>query len=172
MTSNHQDPHRSRLILTALEKGRERFNNDPEKRRKRLDQFCSMLRSVGKGRAIPEPQRMLSHALGIPSGWNEYTVPTGRVKSRMKSVPNYYSLDIAHPPTKTCIEVDGPLHQYEERKRLDDKKDQALELLGWKVIRVTNQEVMTDLESVVKIVRQVIGERCASLELVSLLQAS
>jgi very-short-patch-repair endonuclease len=47
-----------------------------------------------------------------------------------------------------AIEVDGPVH--DEQVEYDAARTQALEELGYRVIRFRNEEVLTDLDSVLR----------------------
>lgn len=143
-----------------------RLNQDPEFRRKAIEatkerhrQNPSFLKRGGKPK-ITEPQQALCEALGFPAEWMEYTVSTGPVKKTLeatgeatgedllKSLPHYYALDIAHPPTKTAIEVDGNTHRSKKWKWIDARKERVLNALGWSVLRFWNEEVTEELDRV------------------------
>ena len=48
-----------------------------------------------------------------------------------------YKLDFAWPHKKLCIEIDGSQHERNEKqKESDRRKDQKLQLNGWKVLRI------------------------------------
>lgn len=99
----------------------------------------------GNGKALPEPQRRLACALG----WmTEFSVPTRPAKSQFQKIPNCYKVDIAHPGLKIAIEVDGRSHQATIGKRRDALKTEVLLLLGWSVLRFTNERVMSELSTV------------------------
>jgi len=93
----------------------------------------------GNGRLLPLPQLALLHALG--EGWRaELAVITG-AGHRNGVYPNCYKLDIGNEETKIGIELDGGTHC---GKRLleDQKKDDLLKSLGWKVLRITNERAL------------------------------
>lgn len=97
----------------------------------------------GNGQEMPVPQRVLLSALG--KGWyGEHIVCTKRI---IDKIPFNYKIDIANPKKKIAIEVDGYSHNLLKRKEQDNKKDKCLKLLGWKVIRFKNKEVMLYLDA-------------------------
>ena len=96
-------------------------------------------RRGGNGAGMTQPQRLLSEAL--PDLSPEYPVTVGR--GRHAGYPTAYKVDLAHPPTKLAVEVDGHSH-YGKRKVLDAKKDGLLTELGWTVLRFSNAEVTAD----------------------------
>lgn len=51
---------------------------------------------------------------------------------------------------KLVIEIDGEIHNSEERKEYDINKEAELDRFGIKVIRFTNKEVENDIEKVRK----------------------
>lgn len=99
----------------------------------------------GNGRPLPRAQRILFAALG--EGWKvEYPIPTK--KSRNSGFPTNYKADIALPEKKVWIEIDGWVHELEETKKKDRKKEQLLQELGWKGLRFWNHEVENNLPNV------------------------
>lgn len=94
----------------------------------------------GNGKVSPF-EEALFRRLGKP--WVlSYAVTTGKAKG----FPNHLKIDLANPKDKIAIELDGHSHQAFERKDQDKRKDDFLTSLGWRVIRMTNQEAirMTD----------------------------
>ena len=80
----------------------------------------------------------------------EFSIRTAPVRHMFESLPNSYSVDIAHPQTLTAIEVDGSSHRTRKWKFLDRRKESVLSALGWSVLRFWNEEVLTDLDRVVR----------------------
>jgi hypothetical protein len=104
----------------------------------------------GNGQPTPVPQQLLADALG----WEvEFAVGTGK-GARSLGFPSNYKLDIACPTLMVGIEVDGISHQYSAVKEKDVKKQRFLETRGWRVLHVTNVEVLKDLETTVMKVLQ------------------
>lgn len=104
----------------------------------------------GNGQAMPVPQRILLAALG--EGWYaEHAVPTKEPKIN-KKYPTCYKIDIANPKLMIGIEVDGGSHCTLERQKQDLKKELLLKSLGWDVLRFKNEEVMSNILNVLKII--------------------
>jgi very-short-patch-repair endonuclease len=57
-------------------------------------------------------------------------------------------VDLAYPDQRLAIEVDGPCHREWKRKEDDEFRDLSLHKAGWGGVRVTNDEINADLESV------------------------
>ena len=94
----------------------------------------------GNGQLLPLPQLALLHALG--EGWvAEHPIPT-KMGHRNGIYPNAYKVDIANPKIKLAIELDGGSHGTLERKAQDQKKVECLVRLGWRVLRISNEEAL------------------------------
>jgi len=70
----------------------------------------------------------------------------------------FYRLDLAIISKMVNIEVDGWSHNGSKAKEYDKARDNALCQLGWKVIRVRNEEIDKDLDSVVQHVIEMIKD--------------
>ena len=84
----------------------------------------------------------------------EYAIPTKLVKHKFKSLPTCYKVDIADPARRLAIEIDGPSHNTKKWKFLDKRKTEVLNALGWSVLRFSNQRVDSDLEAVLREIRE------------------
>lgn len=113
----------------------------------------------GNGHPMPMPQRILLEVLGYPENYAEQVIPTGALKKRMDGVPRFYRVDILHPESKVVIEVDGNSHKYTEER--DQTRDKTLELLGYRVLRVANRQVLSELDKVVSHINRVVASRAA-----------
>ena len=102
----------------------------------------------GNGRPLPVPQKMLADALGWPT---EVAIPTKA--RRHTGLPTCYKIDIADRSLQIAIEVDGNTHNSPSRRAEDQRKEQFLRGLGWRVFRFTNAEVMEHLADCVQAVR-------------------
>ena len=69
-----------------------------------------------------------------------------------------YIVDFFCPKAKLVVEVDGGQHFSEEAAEYDRVRDEYLRSLGLTVLRFTNAEVMTRLDSVVESVLQNLNE--------------
>jgi len=91
----------------------------------------------GNGHGLTVPQKILMDALG--ENWiAEYALSLGK---KTPGYPTCYKVDLANPGLKVAIEVDGASHH--SRKAQDEKKDQKLASLGWKVLRFWNKEILS-----------------------------
>lgn len=97
----------------------------------------------GNGRPIPIPQKKLADALGWQTEFAVY-IP----KSKWVCL----KIDIANPSLMIGIEVDGGSHCSLARQKQDAEKMQALQSLGWTILRFSNKQVMADLERCVQTV--------------------
>ena len=66
-------------------------------------------------------------------------------------------MDFVSLKNRLVIEVDGEYHQIPEQQLADQYRTDYLQNKGYRVIRFTNQQVMTDIESVMsKIIKSLI----------------
>ncbi|MDP3940273.1 MAG: DUF559 domain-containing protein [Deltaproteobacteria bacterium] len=101
----------------------------------------------GNGKGPTLPQRVLFELLG--GGWYmEYAVSLG---SRRRGYPTCYKVDLGNPSLMLAVEVDGFTHG--SRRDQDMKKDTRLMELGWRVLRFSNQEVLSSAHLVVDRIR-------------------
>jgi very-short-patch-repair endonuclease len=80
------------------------------------------------------------------------------VKFRRQRPAGWYILDFYCPEKKLVIEVDGAHHYTTEGLEYDTRRTAYLESCGLKVIRFSNQDVMTGLEGVVENILAVLAE--------------
>lgn len=88
-----------------------------------------------------------------PGGFyhNLRLAPMGAVKGKI-----YYLLDFADPVRKLNIEVDGPEHFVEDKLEADKVRDEWLTSQGWTILRVTNEEVLSSIDSVKEKIRSLV----------------
>lgn len=55
-----------------------------------------------------------------------------------------YRLDFALPTLKLAIEVDDPSHTAKAKRAKDKERTKRLLAKGWRVVRCTNKEALTD----------------------------
>ena len=55
-----------------------------------------------------------------------------------------YVVDFACLPLRLVIEIDGGIHQREDVMLDDHLRQQAIEALGWTVIRFTNEQALSE----------------------------
>lgn len=93
----------------------------------------------GNGRGPTRYEKLLQERLG--DGWIfNYPVscPSG---FRDLGYPPAYKIDLAFPEKMIAVEVDGKSHDF--RQEEDKKKDDLLTEMGWTVIRIKNEEVLS-----------------------------
>ncbi|HYD26076.1 endonuclease domain-containing protein [Brevundimonas sp.] len=64
-----------------------------------------------------------------------------------------YFVDFACLSLKLVIELDGKVHDDDDQQLNDYHRQQAIESLGWSVLRFTNDQVMVSLPTVLDAVR-------------------
>lgn len=70
-----------------------------------------------------------------------------------------YILDFYSPTYRLAVEIDGPYHLDEEQQKRDAKRTAELESLGIRVIRFTNDEVLSTIQSVLARIREAVEAR-------------
>jgi Protein of unknown function (DUF559) len=91
----------------------------------------------GNGTGPSRHESLLLERLG--DGWvSQFVVLT---VGRKNGLPNHYKIGVADPEAMIAVEVDGSSHAH--RKEQDERKDAFLQSLGWKVVRLTNREVLS-----------------------------
>lgn len=103
-------------------------------------------RATAMRRAPSEPERLLWSAL---SGARQ-----GMAFRRQAVLLGRYIVDFVAPAAKLVIEVDGRHH--ERQRRADARRDRALEIAGYTVLRFTADEVLHELDAVLRRVRAVV----------------
>lgn len=146
----------NRKYASARMKQNNPMRNPATKRRMqttlRARQWKPQIRG-GNGTGYTVSQRLLALALG----WQmEYPVYTGKLKE--DGYPVVYKIDIADPVLKVAIEVDGASHNTVKGKQADERKTAFLVGLGWKVLRFSNRQVMSDLDACVQTVLSTISK--------------
>jgi len=134
-----------------------KLNSDPVFRDK-LDAMSksrkgqSWLGKKGGNGFLTTPQILLSLAIGWPV---EVAIETAPVKGCFESLPTCYKVDLGLPAMKIAVEVDGSSHRTKKWRFLDARKTEVLEALGWRVLRFTNEEVLTNLGSITSKLRAI-----------------
>jgi len=76
-----------------------------------------------------------------------------------------YIVDFYSPELRLVIEVDGDSHETKEAISNDVNRQKDIEVLGIKVIRFTNDEVLKNMEGVLGVIRDAIKPRNLPLPL-------
>lgn len=74
-------------------------------------------------------------------------------------IPDFVCLD-----AKLIIEVDGAYHNDEEQKNYDAARTQWLQEYNYTLLRFTNEEVMSDIDAVVKKIKESLSENVKQLK--------
>jgi very-short-patch-repair endonuclease len=77
-------------------------------------------------------------------------------KFRRQHAVSQFIVDFYCHELQLLIEVDGEIHNVPENKEYDENRTVALENLGLRVIRFTNQEIKNDIEGVLKEIQKAI----------------
>lgn len=104
----------------------------------------------GNGKPLTVPQRLLAERTGMVT---ELPIRTKAIRHLMENLARHYKADLADPARMLVVEVDGDTHNSPKARTKDAKKDTALSLLGWSVLRFSNREVMENTDSVVEAIR-------------------
>ena len=75
-----------------------------------------------------------------------------RWKFRRQHPIDRYIVDFVSLDGKVIVEVDGGTHSTDEERSRDDRRTEALERLGFHVVRVTNTDVYKNLDGVLETV--------------------
>jgi very-short-patch-repair endonuclease len=74
-----------------------------------------------------------------------------------------YIADFVCLSVKLIVELDGESHDFTERQKADQHRDAFFESEGFHILRFTNEQVMSNLEGVVEVIRQVASSRASGL---------
>jgi len=93
-------------------------------------------------------------------------VKAGRIDGlgfrRQVPIKNYIA-DCVCFSANLIIELDGESHDFEERQKADQSRDAFFESEGLQVLRFANEQVLSNLEAVVEIIRQTAASRICGL---------
>ena len=79
-----------------------------------------------------------------------------KYKFRRQHPISIYIADFYCHKLKLVIEIDGSIHDSEEAKSNDKRRQQDLEDLNLKVIRFTNHQVKNEIENVIEMISSTI----------------
>jgi very-short-patch-repair endonuclease len=84
------------------------------------------------------------------------------LKFRRQAPVGPYVADFFCHELRLILEVDGPVHLEETQVSHDLNRDANLQALGYRVLRFTNQQILTELDSLLEIIRRLYHNRTAS----------
>ena len=79
-------------------------------------------------------------------------------KFRRQQIIFDYIVDFYCHDLKLIIEVDGEMHSLPENKKHDSKRDNILKINGYNIIRLSNVEVETEINSAINKIISYISE--------------
>ena len=74
-----------------------------------------------------------------------------------------YIADFVCFSAKLIVELDGESHDFEERRKADQTRDAFFVSEGFQILRFSNEQVMSNLEGVVELIRQATASRASRL---------
>lgn len=83
----------------------------------------------------------------------------GGMKFRRQHPIGRFIVDFCCVEHRLVIEVDGLVHEEVEQTLYDQERTAVLEAAGYRLIRITNDQVTTDLPDVLQTVRAALGNR-------------
>lgn len=98
----------------------------------------------------------------------KYALRAGKLNNwqfrRQRPVLNFIA-DFMCKELLLIIELDGYTHNFESTIEKDKIKEKALTEVGFKVIRFNDEEVLNDLDNVIRVVEQQVEERSVELNI-------
>ncbi len=82
--------------------------------------------------------------------------------NRQKPILNFI-VDFYCAKARLVVELDGSQHFEQEHKKKDKVRDDALAALGLYVLRFDNRQVLTETDSVVNVIYEVVGKRLVEI---------
>ena len=82
--------------------------------------------------------------------WNHIRAEQLGVKVLRQHIIGDYIVDFLIPDVSLIIEVDGPYHAKCRQMQEDEQREDALNRMGYRVIRFTNEEVLHDTDNVLE----------------------
>lgn len=70
-----------------------------------------------------------------------------------------FRVDLMWPEERCAVEIDGPEHRSPHQYEADRRRDTALQLAGFAVLRFTNSQVSSDLAGVLRAIRELVTNR-------------
>ena len=82
--------------------------------------------------------------------WEQIRAGQLDAKVLRQHVVGDYIVDFLLPDISLVIEVDGAYHAERQQMEDDEQREEALNSMGYRVVRFTNEEVMYDIENVLE----------------------
>lgn len=81
------------------------------------------------------------------------------LRFRRQSILFGWIADFRCPRHRLVVEVDGAYHTNPERAALDRRRDRFMRQFGYSIVRVTNEQVLNDIETVLETILKAISDR-------------
>lgn len=82
-----------------------------------------------------------------------------------------YFIDFAFIDVKVAVEIDGSQHLEEDRKKRDEEKDDLLKSKGWRILRISSNEVIRDGKNALDSLLSILGDNNIIYSKVGILKA-
>ena len=95
----------------------------------------------------------------------KYVLRAGKMKGypfRRQRPVLIYIADFMCKELMLIVEVDGSIHELEEVRKNDEQRQKVLEEAGFTVLRFTNEEVLTNIQTVFSFLEDWIEKKVAS----------
>ena len=66
------------------------------------------------------------------------------LKFRRQQIIDGFIVDFYCDSLRLCVEIDGSVHKTEDQKKYDLLRDEAISLNGLKILRISNNDVLSD----------------------------
>lgn len=111
----------------------------------------------GNGRGATIQQlKIYNEIIKIDNSFQMELIEKTGVYRKQYNAPTHYKIDIASNIHKLAIEIDGNSHSSIKVQECDKRKTKILTLKGWKVLRLSNNQIDKDIKSCVQMVLSMI----------------
>jgi very-short-patch-repair endonuclease len=94
--------------------------------------------------------------------WDQVRKKQLGVRFKAQHPLSFFVVDFYCHKAKLVVELDGPIHRF--NSQYDDSRQSEIEQLGIMVLRFKNEEVVNDIERVIKKLQTIINERLESIK--------
>ena len=78
------------------------------------------------------------------------------LKFRRQQIIAGFVVDFYCNSLRLCVEIDGDIHNQEEQKEYDEEREKKIKYHDLRLLRLTNDEVINDLEKVIQKIKEFI----------------
>jgi len=147
---------RSDANMVAHEKYPDSFKHSEESKQKMRDIRLKWMKENPEKTAwrlsnLSYPEKLFQNKIKELEWDKKYLI------KREKTMFPFY-IDFAFENEKVAVEIDGSQHLEENRKIKDNQKDDLLIKNGWKVIRISENEIKNNINNCIKIISETLDE--------------